>query len=100
MSATFDLVMHGVGRQIDLSRPRHRSEFQTNLSEDARIPQGGKNPRPVGPDQVAHVDDAFKAIDEADRDICLADGDCGYYTPWRHGFDILCQVSGAILIGI
>jgi hypothetical protein len=67
-----DLVMHHMGRKIDLAWPNKRAVLNVHLFKHARITQAFKNAGVFRINQSAHMNIAPQAIGERDCDHVLA----------------------------
>ena len=83
-AVALDLIMHHIGRKIDLAWPNKRAVLNVHLFKHARITQAFKNAGVFRIDQSAHVSIASQAICERDCDQVLADDLNLYNIPRDH----------------
>jgi hypothetical protein len=79
-----DLIMHHMGRKIDLAWPNKRAVLNVHLIKHARITQAFKNAGVFRINQSAHINLALQAIGERDCDQVLADDLRLYNIPRDH----------------
>jgi hypothetical protein len=85
-AVALDLIMHHLGRKIDLARPNKRAVLNVHLLKHTRITQALKKAGVFRMNQSAHMNFAPQAIGERDRDQVLADDLHLYNIPRDHAF--------------
>ena len=93
-AVALDLIMHHMGRKIDLAWPNKRAVLNVHLFEHARITQAFKNAGVFRINQSAHMNLAPQAIGERDCDQVLVDDLHLYNIPRDHDSSLFAMRSG------
>ena len=99
-SSSFDVPVHGIGRQVDFAGPGDGAIFEVDLAEKRGISESGENPGFWRKDQPAHVHDALKPVEETDLQFVIRQCFEGGGPPGRLRHDGRIYGSGLILSGV
>jgi hypothetical protein len=67
LSFCLDLIVHGVGSEIDLAGPADGTVIDVNLTEKAWISEGSEHASGFRIDEVRQIDSALCAVEEFNR---------------------------------
>jgi hypothetical protein len=84
-----DLIMHHMGRKIDLAWPNKRAVLNVHLLKHTRITQAFKNAGVFRINQSVHMNLALQAISERDCDQVLVDDLHLYNIPRNHDSSLI-----------